>query len=257
MTRISKKSSKFLAIISLIICFAFCITLADFFSNLITINAFNSSTTTIAKSGNYSVYAISLHSSETKSSATEYASTITKQSGAGYIWNQEGKYFVLASAYLEENDAKLVKTNLENSNNNLTPTILKIEIGEISINGDYSANEITAINNTLNGFKFAYSTLYDISISYDTSLKDENECKLLITELESELNKIKLNFEALINKKLTTNTIYLKLTFSSLCDEITKLINFKSSTYQTFSSKIKATYIEAIKLNCELKDNIV
>lgn len=253
MTKLSKKGSKFLVIFSFIITFALCITLADFFSNLITIKAFNNVTTS-TKTSSYSIYAVSLHQATTKTTALEYSSTIQKQSGAGYVWQSGEVFYVLASAYTEENDANLVKTNLEGSG--FSPTILKIDVNEVTLSGTFSSSEQTALNNSISAYKTTYSKLYDISVSLDTSVKTESECKIQIADIESDLNKVKLNFDALFDSKLTTSILYIKLTLTSLCDEIETLVGFEGTTTQTFSSKIKETYLEAISLNISLSGKV-
>lgn len=253
MTNLSKKGSKFLVIFSFILTFALCITLADFFSNIITIKAFNNITNS-TKTSSYSVYAVAMHEATTKSTALEYSATIQKQSGAGYVWQSGETFYVLASAYAEENDAILVKTNLES--NGFTPTILKIDIAEITLSGTFSSSEQTALNNSISAYKTTYSRLYDISVSLDTSVKTESECKIQIADVESDLNKIKLSFDALFNSKLTTSILYLKLTLTSLCDKVVALVNFDGTSTQTFSSKIKETYLEAISLNNSLCGNV-
>ena len=254
MTKKFKKSGKFLAIFTCLISFALCLTLADFFSNLITVNSFANSGIASSKCSAYSVYAISMYDTSLKSSANEYSNDITKIGGAGYVWQMESKFYVLASAYLEENDANLVKTNLENDE--FTPTIIKIDIAEIEIGGNYQSVESTAIYNALNIYKVVYSALYDISVSLDTSVASETDARLQISDLVSEVSKTKVNFDALFDAKLTTNLLFLKLSVGSILELVEQLVSYQETTSQTFSSKIKNNYLNVLKLNQELSGNM-
>ena len=254
MTKKIKKSGKFLAIFSCLLSFALCVTLADFFSSIITVNSFTNINISSSKCNAYSIYAISMNDTTIKSSANEYANDITKIGGAGYVWQKESIYYVLASAYLEENDANLVKTNLENDQ--YEPTILKIDIGEINIKADYISSENTAIYNSLNLYKVAYSTLYDISVALDTSISSETDARLQISDLESEVNKAIVNFNALFDSKLTRNLLFLKLSINTVLELVENLVTYQETTSQTFSSKIKYNYLSILSLNQELSDNM-
>ncbi|MDD4815909.1 MAG: hypothetical protein PHQ62_02065 [Clostridia bacterium] len=254
MTKKIKNGGKFLAIFSCLLSFALCLTLADFFSSIITVNSFANVNISSSKCSSYSIFAISMFDSTIKSSANEYANNITKIGGAGYVWQKDSKYYVLASAYLEENDANLVKTNLESKD--YQPSITKIDIGEITINNTYVSTENTAIFNALNIYKVAYSTLYDISVALDTSVSSETDARLQISDLVSEINKTKVNFNALFDAKLTTNLLFLKLSLNTVLELADSLVSFQETNSQTFSSKIKFNYLSIIYLNQELSKNL-
>ena len=255
MTKLRKKPSKFLILISFILTLALTLTLADFCSHIITINSVSNSTQSNGQSA-YSIYGVSLFTATTRTTALEHASSLQKQSGAGYVFEQNNKFYVLASAYAEENDAKLVKTNLENEG--LTPEIIKITVPAITLSGNYNTSEMNALNSAVTIYKTVFENLYDISVALDTKITSQAECLLFISDVDNLVSKAKLNFEALFNANLTTEILYIKLSLADLCKKTEDLKNFQqsSSSNQTFSSKIKNTYLEIIDLNLNLAKSL-
>lgn len=206
------KSGKFFVIFSCTVCFVLCIALADLFSTFITVGSFAG--VNGGKINAYSIYAVYLHQSSIKSSALEQASVVKRMGGAGYVWESEGIYYVVASAYIEENDAKKVKENLFESGH--SAEIFVINFSEILIGRDYSAEEISALTSALNLFKNTYKNLYDTSISLDTLILTETQCRLEFANIQSDVSKKKSDFEALFNSKLTPNLLQIKLSINSL-----------------------------------------
>lgn len=173
--------------------------------------------------------------------------------GAGYVWEQDGIFYVVASAYIEENDAKKVKENLAGSN--VSADILKITFNEIAISREYNADGLSKLINALNIFKNTYKTLYDISISLDTSILTETQCRLEVSNLHSDVNKTKSDFEALFNSKLTPALLQVKLSVNSVNTLVQQLIDFNDNNL-SYSSKIKYNYMEILWINKTLATNL-
>ena len=256
MTKIVKKTKggKIFAITIMLICFALCLTLADLFSTAITIGNFSGFVTDASKLTGYKIYAISTFQSSVKSVSEDAAKKYTSRNGAGYIWEKDSIYHVFLSAYENQNDAIKVKENLESSGE--TPNIIEVDIPEITIKSNLSSAEKGVLTSALNVFYSTYKSLYDISVSLDTSIKSETECKLLLSDVASEVGKIKTNFNNTFNPKLTNNLIEVKLKIDKAESLVKELIDFSSTTSVNFSSKIKYNYIELIKLNSSLAKDI-
>lgn len=252
MTKSPKKSKggKIFAIICIGISFALCVTVADLFSSVITAGNFSGLFATSGKISGYKLYAISMFESTIEASAKESADSLKAQNGAGYLWLDDGSYHVLVSAYEKQNDAELVRQNLENSGH--SPSILEIPLPEISITSNFSAQEKNAISGALEIFKTTYKSLYDISVSLDTSVKDETECKLALADIENVVNKIKTNFESAFGSKFTNGLLQIKLKIQEVTSLVKELSEYTSTTKVPFSSKIKYNYIEIINLNKKL-----
>ena len=241
----TKKTGKFFTIFTLVISFGLCIALADLFSGLITVGNFSSNAS--FKNSAFSTYAVSIYSTTNKQTANEFAKKIQATNGAGYVWQDGEKFQIIASIYIEENDAKKVAENITNSGQ-FTASVFEITFSEIKINSSYNTQEKAVLNNAINMFKTAYSSLYDISVSLDTAISTETQCKLSIANLQSEISKAKADFEALLNHKLTQNLLKLKLNLNSLSTLTQQLIDH-TATDQSFSSKIKYNYTELLHIH--------
>ena len=255
MTHKPKKSGKIWLSICFALTFVASIMLADFCSNLIAINTFSNSAN-ISGQNAYKIYAVSLFSSTTKNLALENASIQQKQSGAGFVWNQNQKFYTIASAYSEENDARLVKENLEKEN--LTPEIITIQIDAIILGTNYTNQELNSLVSAITIYKLVFDNLYDISVALDTKVNTEAESLLFVSDVHNLVSKTKLNLEAQFGADQTTEILFIKLSLTDLYQKIETLKNHNqnTSTTQTFSSKLKQTYLETIELNYNLAKNI-
>lgn len=229
--------------------FLLTLTVADFCSNIIAIKTFSNTTSSSGQNA-YTIFAVTLGNYTNKSSALEQSAIIQKQGGAGFVWQNENKFFVIASAYAEENDAHLVKENLEKEN--LTPEIITINIDAITISGNHTTAEQNALVGAVTIYKTVFDNLYDISVALDTAVSSEAQSLLFVADVENLVSKTKLNFEAQFNENLSTDALYIKLSLADLDKKISALKNFAPTTNQTLSSKIKQTYMEAIELNQNL-----
>ena len=255
MTQKTKKSGKIWLSICFVLTFVASIMLADFCSNLIAIKAFSNSSN-ISGHNTYKIYAISLFSSTSKSLALENANLQQKQSGAGFIWTENQKFYTIASAYSEENDARLVKENLQKEN--LTPEIITIQVDSIILGSNYTSQELNSLVSAITIYKLVFDNLYDISVALDTQVNTESESLLFVSDVHNLVSKTKLNFEAQFGSNQTTEILFIKLSLTDLYQKIESLKNHNqnSSTIQTFSSKLKQTYMETIELNYNLAKNI-
>ena len=253
MTKKRKKTSKFFVFVSFIFTLALTLVIADFCSNFITIKAFSNSNFSNGQNA-YNIYAIALNSATQKTSAMEYASTMQKQSAAGFVYEKDNKFYVIASAYSELNDANLVKNNLENEG--LKPEVIKIEVPAITFESNHTAPEMNALVGAVTIYKTVFDNLYDISVALDTQVSTEAECFLFVSDVNNLVSKAKLNFEAQFNGNLSTDILYIKLSLQDLYKKVEDLKNFTQNSTQTFSSKIKSTYLETISLNINLCENL-
>ena len=249
MSKIKKSFQKIFAIFTLVISFALCLSLADLFSSLITVGTFNNEVSA-TKNTAYSAFAISLYNSSLKSSASEFAISVQKNGGAGYVWEEGGTHYVIASVYLEKNDAELVKENIKSDS--VTPEVLKLDFPEIQLENSYDSNQIVLVNSLLDACKSAYQKLYDVSISLDTGLITETEAKLEIGAEASNKSKLLSDFAALFPSNLSNDLLLLKINCADIVQLLEELVHYVPSNLQTLSSKIKYNYTKILDLNRRL-----
>lgn len=248
-----RKKLNLLTIFVLILCFALAISLAELFSSVITIGDFAFLPSSQAKSSAYTVYAIAFYKTTDESSTTNLAKKLQIKNGAGYIFKKDNVFYILSSAYESENDAKKVLE--KNETDEFSGEIIKIDVKEINFDITLSGKEKIAISNCFACFKNVYTTLYDLSVSLDTEVKNQTECKLAISNLKASISKIQSDFDTHFNSKLDKNLLNIKLKLSDLNNMLQNLLE-QDSDGISFSSKLKYDSIDAIVQNIALCDLI-
>ncbi len=197
-------------------------------------------------SNQFTVYAIDMKSSDNATELNELKTSLQNSTGAGYVYNLDNKYHLLASIYENSADAELVKTNLKN--NGYSPEILKIDIPTLKFSGNFSANEKTVLTNAVQAKQTIFKALYDIAISLDTSVSDKTQAKLECNNTFSKLVTIKSNFETIFADKLKSDNFEkLHKSLENIYNNLSLLISEKTvTTTQTYSSLIKLTYCKII-----------
>lgn len=251
MTKHKKNFGKIFTVFSLFICFLLSLTFAELFSNLITKTHY-SSAVTANKNYSYTVYAVCLYQSPSKPLAAEYAATLQKSNGAGYIWKMDNTFYVLASAYLEQNDAELVKKNLEENKHSVS--IIELQIPEVEIPSSNTNKENNVINNAVGQFKTIYQDLYDVSISLDTEIFDQSKAKAEISNIMGETKKIFANFDSVFGAKLNQKLLEIKLALTNAENILQNLINCDSTK---LSFMIKYSYIDVLRENYDISTSLL
>ena len=247
-----KKVSKIFTMCVAIIAICLTLSMADLFSSLITVGGFTFTSSDISLS-KYNLYAVYTNSTESKVQADEYSATCKAQGGAGYIYLNDSKFFIIASIYENESDAAKVLENIKT--NNSSASITGISIPQIYFSSNLSGDEKTTLENALNIFKTTYKKLYDISVSLDTSLINEVNARLEINQIGSNITTISSNFTTIFNNQMTNNFLNIKLKLNDLLTCIDNLINASSNF--PFTSLIKNAYCECLFLYKSLAENLI
>lgn len=244
MTKIFSKrfGARLFSVVCLVVCMALSLTLADFFSNVITATTFSSSTNKI-KGGSFSLYAIKLYSATTQTQANALSANAKQKNCAGYVYMTDTEYMILASAYENQSDAQKVETNLKNSE--ISCEIVTIDFPKLELSVNVSATEKTALENAVSAYRTMYKKLYDLSVSVDTNLSTEIESKIALANIVSDFTKTKASFESIFNSKISTELLELKLSLMNVDKILSNLSNFSDSTIP-YSAQIKHTYFEIL-----------
>ena len=229
-TKNKKRLNKIFTGITVIVTVALMISIADLFSSLITVGGFTfvSDDVSISK---VEMYAVCISNHKTLIQAQDNANVCISLGGAGYIYTDD-EYYVVASIYENEADAKKVKESLVVTKP--TTTIKNIEIKSVTFSGNLSSQEKSTITNTLGIFKTTYKKLYDISVSLDTGVIQEINARLSVNELASSVNEIKDNFNTVFNSTQTKNLITIKNAVDKLSTALNSLINNSKVPYTSY-----------------------
>lgn len=250
MTKNKNKLSNAFTIILISVTFCLMISLADLFSSLITVGGFSfvSDDITFSK---YQTYAVCTSSYQTKIQAQENSNNIQMQGGAGYIWENENEYVLIASVYENEPDAKKVLENI--LDNKPQAKIETITTPHISISSNLTTQEKETFIKTIEVFKTVYKKLYDISVSLDTSVIKEINARLQINELASDVNTIISNFDTVFPNQSSGNFLATKNAIDTLNVNMQNLIE---DNYNPYTAKIKYTYTATIFLYKQLGESL-
>lgn len=201
--------------------------------------------TSVVSSDSQNLYAISMASSTSENDLTSQKENLQSQNGAGYIYEKDENFYLIASIYENYNDAELVKNNLKT--NGIEAEILTITLDTIQIEGNFTADEKTMLSNGIKSSVETFKNLYDVAISLDTSVFDKTKAKIECNTIYSNNVSIKANFDTYFKDTKDDNLKKLQSTLTKTNDYLSNLIseNYDTQT-QTFSSLIKQTYCEIL-----------
>lgn len=232
---------KKLSVVMFVVCICLCISCAQLISNVILSTVGYS---TAISSQYQSVYALCLHKNEDKSDVEEKKETLQAQNGAGFVYQKDGNYYLIASIYENINDAEHVKNNLKSSGTD--SEILTIKLDDIKIEGSFSSDEKTILNNCIKSKYEIFQKLYDVVVSLDTNLIDKSKAKLSLSEIFSSTVALKTNFETVFSQNIEEINL-LKKQLSNSCQQLSNLVSEQyDSNNQTFSSLIKLCYCKIL-----------
>lgn len=232
---------KIFSIIMCVVAFGLVITMADLFSSLIAVGGFSAVSDNI-NIAEYKVYAVCTSSYTTKLQASEFCDSIKSQGGAGVLYMTNNAFYIIASIYDNESDAKKVLANIIESKPDAT--IQTIVIPPITISNNLSSQEKSTLTNCLGVFKSSYKKLYDISVSLDTVVMSEVEARLAINELCSTAQTALGNFNTIFSNSTTTSLLKIRLALEDAYEKLTSLSN--SNETCPLSALVKACYSNII-----------
>ncbi len=200
MTKIFINNKKTLIIIAISIVLVACLIIANYLSiYLLKANGI---------SDEVSVPEIELHMlSLSKSKVEKEAKTIApdyQEIGAGgYIWKNGDYYHVISSAYINKNDAELVKSSIK-LNQNIDSEIFSIKLPAYKIKGSFTSDEKKVVTKALLTAQNFYTSIYDIAVSIDTGVLTEISAKLSVNNTINNISTTYANFETLYPNALTS-----------------------------------------------------
>lgn len=197
------------------------------------------------KIDSHQMYLVTLGNYSTYDEAEKVALGSTVQGASGYIWDMDGKYYVVGSAYKNISDANIVKNNLQSSNYSIE--VLQLDFPKININySDFENKDVAKIKKGFDFVDEVYDSLYNYSIKFDlgeinnfaicsniSSIR--GECKVEISDIQSLLvDKKSTSLQKLINCLTKIDEI--------LNISILKTIDNSSTNYSLKNSIVSVVY---------------
>lgn len=242
----NKKS--FLVALSCFI-FIFCLVIANMIASSV-ISA--GKTLNKVSSNSFDLFMISLGKSQVKSEALALCTDYQKIGAGGYVWEYEGYFHVISSAYLNKNDGILVQNSIKNKG--IESNLLTIHFDSIIFNGSFSEDEGKVLLKAINIFEQYYHSLYDIAISFDTSVYNEISARLAVNDAHSNLASTIANFETIFAdcSAQPIKNLHDALE-NALSSSKTLCSGLPITAQQTYSSLIKYHYLEILNIAYNLE----
>ncbi len=249
--RFLSKYNRFMKRFSLLSVFIFliglctCVSCGYFISSAV-LSSFGFGSSVASQSQKY--YAISVLKSDNRTEIEQSVPQLQAQNGAGFIFENNSHFYLLASIYENVNDAELVKTNLRASG--IEAEIVEIDTQTIEIKGNFTTEEKNIISQAIKANFEAYKKLYDVSVSLDTGICDKTNAKLECNKVYSSI----MTQIANLNSFFKENSPRISDLKSQLEKTTSLLSNLNNETYssksQTFSSLVKETYCKILFVGC-------
>lgn len=245
MTKFLIKNKKSFLITLFSIFFVICLIIANYLSLMI---IKTESVTQDITTPEFEIYMLSLSKSQVENEASTIAPDYRKIGAGGFVWEKEGYFYVISSAYLNKNDAELVQNSIK-LNQNIESEVICVKFKSFTINGSFNNEEKKVILKALAMAQDFYSSIYDIAISLDTGVYNEISAKLAVNSTTNNIATSFANFDTLFPSP-TTQPL---LNINNLCKNVVKIAQKLSaderfSQEQTYSSNLKYRYLQALSL---------
>ena len=118
---------------------------------------------------NYSVYdgnqffAVSLESGDSFSSVAENSNYVKLQDGAGYVYQKNNRYFLLAGVYKTNGDAQKVVDKISG----YEAEVVEIKFDKLVLNSNYSAEQIKALRRGISMIDRFFDAVQEITVCFD------------------------------------------------------------------------------------------
>ncbi len=204
--KIKKRKTNFFKKLGLFLIFSICliavIFFADVFSTALTAGSFSFAT---FKNNSVSIkeknlYAITMGKSSDKFQAFNIAGGVSVLGAGGFVWEENGNYYVVANIYKNSDEANEILNGLKGSNYDVD--VMKITIPKVKLNFENLNKEYkNDVQNALNRLYALYDDLYNLAINIDTK-------NITFIQGSSLVNGFKSECKIFYNKLLLLNSGY-------------------------------------------------
>lgn len=138
------------------------------------------------------VYAVSVASGQNRKEIEHQTLAVQQQNGAGYVFENEQKFFQIYGVYDNFNVAENVKNTLQSDE----CEILTVEIAAQQVEGSFDKNEKQILQACLKLKMDCFLKLSDIAVSLDTAVMDAATARRQCSQVYSNAVATKANFNA-------------------------------------------------------------
>ena len=146
-----------------------------------------------------SYYAVTLGEYNDKIEAERVGLGAMVQGAGGYVWENDGKYFVIGNVYKNYSDASKVVSNLKDSKYAVSTMEIHFEEKKLDFSM-YENEDMVVINDAFKIFDSVYLFLYDNCIKFDSGETTHLAISSGISALRGEVKSKIVSVQNLINK---------------------------------------------------------
>ena len=199
------------------------------------------------------MFAVSLGSYDSEDEANKVALGSTIQGGAGYVWKDNSKHYVLGSIYSTQEQAERVINNLQGTKYDIS--ILKINLPKISLSFDeYDNKQVDSISKAISVFSNVYDKVYNYSISFDKSEMNNLAISTQISTIRGEIKGYISTMQSILSmpnaKVQEVQKALIKL------DELLDQAIIKTIDNSSTASYLKYTICAAISIEYDLRQKL-
>ncbi len=243
MTKFLVNNKKTLILVALSLLLIACLIVANYISIFI-IKANNKSEE--ITNPEVEIHMLSLSKSKLEREAKTIAPDFQEIGAGGFIWKNGDYYHVVSSAYLNKNDAELVKNSIK-INQNIDSEIFTVKIPTYKINGSFNGEEKKVITKALQVSLTLYTSIYDIAVSVDTGVLNELSAKLSVNSTINSISTTYANFDTLYPNPIESPMKEIKAYLKNIIKVGKSLASDeRENSSQVYSSHLKYRYLEAI-----------
>lgn len=200
------------------------------------------------------MYAVAMGKYEKLSDAEKVALGATIQGAGGYIWEENGEYYVLGSAYADSESADSVAKNLSGTNYDIS--VLKVSMPKLTLEfDDFEPKSVKTISDGIDFFCECYQKVYDHAIAFDKSEANNLGVSSSLSELRGDL-KVYISSIQGINSKGNTQIQEIINGLIRL-DELLDQAIIKTIDNSSTSSYLKYTLCSIVNIELKMRNALV
>lgn len=240
--RLAGKKSILFTIIAVVFVVAIIFSVVNLVASIITVFNFEEdSATCLLSQHNY--YALEVASYTSAEIATSESQNCKKMGGAGYIYNQNNTYSILASVYLSSEDASSVLSKVMDTYPNVK--VITLSANEIKYDYEVSQEDKEVLQLTLNVFDDIVVKLYNLYSSYDLKEIEYTAARLSLIEIKREFDEKYGVYKNVFSSSDDEKISNLNHSLNLLGDELTKLVDI-SLEENNFSPVLKHSTLSIV-----------
>lgn len=192
-------------------------------------------------------FLVSVATGQTYAEASSNSTNVKLQDGAGYVYSKNGQYFLIANAYKNFDDAKMVSDNITNYDTQ----VVEINFEKLIISAKFTQQQIEALKYSLGLVNRFFDKLSDLILRFDRAELLDAEVRQKLQVFKESCQEDKENLSKAFQSSGENIVTYVKIFQSEVISNLSMLI-----ISQNLSSDMKYVLISTLDSFETLQKNI-